>query len=86
MPKVNLFTNKYADIGNTIKAKSKYMGVSVEDTAAIAGVSIRTMSNRYNSPEMFTVEQLARLCKRLKIEIVINENGIHCRMERGEVR
>ena len=84
MPKVNLFQNAYEELPKVLRAKKAYYGIENADLATVAGVSERTMANRYNQPEQFTVEQLVRLCKKLKFEIVINDTGIHCRMERGE--
>ena len=84
MPKVNLFKNAYEELTKVIRAKKVYYGVENADLATAAGVSERTMANRYNQPEQFTIEQLFRLCKKLKFEIVINDAGIHCRMERSE--
>ena len=72
------------ELTGVIKAKQGYFGLSNEDVATVAGVTGRTMSNRYHKPEMFTVEQLYRICKRLKFEIVINENGVQCRLEKRE--
>ena len=85
MPKVNLFTNAYEELPKVLRAKKVYYGVENADLATTAGVSERTLANRYKQPELFTVEQLFRLCKRLKFEVVINENGIHCRMERSNM-
>ena len=86
MPKVVLMPeNKYKqELIGVIKAKQGYFRLSNEDVATAAGVTERTMSNRFHRPELFTVEQLYRLCKKLKFEVVINENGIQCRFERSE--
>lgn len=84
MPKVKLFQNAYEELPRVLRAKKAFYGIENADLATAAGVSERTMANRYKQPEQFTIEQLFRLCKKLKIEVIINENGIHCRMERGE--
>ena len=83
MPKVNLFKNAYEELPRVLRAKKVFYGIENADLATAAGVSERTMANRYHQPELFTVEQLVRLCKRLKFEVLINETGIHCRMERS---
>ena len=83
MPKVNLFKNAYEELTKVIRAKKVFYGLENADLATAAGVSERTMANRYKQPEHFTGEQLVRLCKRLKFEVLINETGIHCRMERS---
>ena len=82
MPKVNLFKNAYEELTKVIRAKKVFYGIENADLATAAGVSERTMANRYHQPELFTVEQLVRLCKRLKFEIVINEHGIKCQLDR----
>ena len=83
MPRVKLYENAYEDLPKVLRAKKVYYGVENADLATAAGVSERTMANRFHQPELFTVEQLVRLCKRLKFEVLINETGIHCRMEGG---
>lgn len=65
-----------------IKAKMAYMGMDKDSVASTAGISTRTLTSRYKEPELFTLEQLYRLCKKLKFEIVINDTGVYCRMER----
>ena len=82
MPKVNLFKNAYEELTKVIRAKKVFYGIENADLATAAGVSERTMANRYHQPELFTVEQLVRLCKRLKFVIVINEHGIKCQLDR----
>ena len=82
MPKVNLFKNAYEELTKVIRAKKVFYGIENADLATAAGVSERTMANRYHQPELFTVEQLVRLCKRLKFEIVINVHGIKCQLDR----
>ena len=82
MPKVNLFKNAYEELTKVIRAKKVFYGIENADLATAAGVSERTMANRYHQPEQFTVEQLFRLCKKLKFEIVINEHGIKCQLDR----
>ena len=82
MPKVNLFKNAYEELTKVIRAKKVFYGIENADLATAAGVSERTMANRYKQPEHFTVEKLVRLCKRLKFEIVINEHGIKCQLDR----
>ena len=82
MPKVNLFKNAYEELTKVIRAKKVFYGIENADLATAAGVSERTMANRYKQPEHFTVEQLVRLCKKLKFEIVINEHGIKCQLDR----
>ena len=82
MPKVNLFKNAYEELTKVIRAKKVFYGIENADLATAAGVSERTMANRYHQPELFTVEQLVRLCKKLKFEIVINEHGIKCQLDR----
>lgn len=75
--------NEYKkELPGTIKAKMAYMGIDSGTVASVAGISARTLSNRYKEPDLFTLEQLYRICKKLKFEIVINDTGVHCRMER----
>jgi len=85
MPRVVLVpgTEYKRELPGIIKAKREYFGLSNEDVAEAVGVTERTMANRNKNPELFTLEQLQRLCKRLKFEIVINDTGIHCRLEGG---
>ncbi len=86
MPKVVLVpeTKYKQELRGVIKAKQGLFGLNNEELADVAGVTERTMTNRYHRPELFTLEQLQRLCKRLKFEIVINDTGIHCRLEKRE--
>lgn len=85
MPRVVLVpgTEYKKELPSIIRAKKGYFGLDEDELAASVGVSERTMHNRYRQPELFTLDQLYKLCKRLKIEIVINESGVHCRMEKG---
>lgn len=83
MPKMSLYKNAYEDLPKILKAKKSFLGLENSELATITGVSERTMANRYKQPELFTIEQIYRLCKKLKIEVVINESGIQCRMERS---
>ena len=78
-----MFKNAYEELPRVLRAKKAFYGIENADLATAAGVSERTMANRFHQPELFTVEQLVRLCKRLKFEVLINETGIHCRMEGG---
>lgn len=84
MPKVTLIKeNEYKkELAGTIKAKMAYMGVDREEASKVLGVCTKTLTNRYRTPELLTVEQLYKLCKKLKFEVVINDTGVHCRMER----
>ena len=85
MPRVSISQEKKSlyELSNVIKAKQGYLRISGKDVATAAGVTERTMSNRYRNPEQFTIAQLYKLCKKLKFEVVINETGIQCRLERG---
>lgn len=88
MPKVTLIPGSEwkEELTKCIKGKAAYYGMSLGEVADIAGINPRTMSNRYNQPEWFTLEQVIRLCKQLKIEVVINEQGVQCRMRmKGDV-
>ena len=55
MPKVNLFKNAYEELTKVIRAKKVFYGIENADLATAAGVSERTMANRYHQPELFTV-------------------------------
>ena len=86
MPRVALYSDEkdIRELPSIIKAKQGYFRMSNRDVATAAGVTERTMSNRYHNPEQFTLAQLAKLCKKLKFEVVINEYGVQCRFERGD--
>lgn len=82
MPKTNI-ASVYDNLSRMLKARKAYLGYENSDLAKIAGVSERTIASRYKNPESFTLEQIYRLCKRLRLEVVISTAGIECRMERG---
>jgi DNA-binding Xre family transcriptional regulator len=83
MPRVAIYSDKknVRELPNIIKAMQGYYRMTNKDVATAVGVTERTMSSRYHNPEQFTLEQLHRLCKKLKFEIVINENGVKCRLK-----
>ena len=83
MPKVVLIKgNEWKEeLVKCIKGKAGYYGLDLTDLASVAGINKRTFSNRYHQPEFFTLEQIVKLCKRLKLELVVDENGVRCRMK-----
>ncbi len=62
-----------------IDSKLAYYGMCKKDLAKAMDVSGKTVTNRYNQPELFTLKELLRICKRLKIEMILTEKGVECR-------
>ncbi len=81
MPRVNMATkNDNRDfLIRVIKSKIELFGIKRADVAKAMLKDERTLSNRYKDPGGFTLDEMIRVCKRLKMEVVINENGIECR-------
>lgn len=62
-----------------IDSKLAYYGMCKKDLAEAIGVCSKTITNRYNKPELLTLQEMLRICKHLKIEMVLTEKGIECR-------
>lgn len=45
--------------------------IGYEELAAVAGISSRTLYNRMEKPETFTIEELMRIFKKLNISLKI---------------
>ena len=81
MPKVVLIPEEKGkeELVRIIKSKLSYYGMYQKDLAAELNVVEKTITNRFDRPELFTLQELMRLCKRLKVEVVITEKGVECR-------
>ncbi len=81
MPRVKLFSEKEnkEELVRTIKSKLTYYGRYQQDLAKIMGVSEKTVTNRLQKPEYFTLQELIKICGYMKIEIAITEKGVECR-------
>lgn len=80
MPRVNLTPeNSYkVSLVRCIKSKIELYGLNRKDIARVINKDTRTVSNRYNNPGAFTLEELQRMCKKLHMEIRITEKGVEC--------
>ena len=81
MPKVNLLPgNAYkAQMGRLIKSRMVLYGLHREDVAKVMQCDKRTVTTRCKDPGGFTLAELQLVCKQLKMEVVITENGVECR-------
>ncbi len=81
MPKVNMATksDNREYLVRVIRSKIELYGLKRTDVAKAMLKDERTLSNRYKDPGSFTLDEIIRVCKKLKMEVVINENGVECR-------
>ena len=81
MPRVNMATksDNRDYLIRLIRSRIELYGLKRSDVAKAMSKDERTLSNRFKDPGSFTLDEMIRVCKKLKMEVVINENGIECR-------
>ena len=81
MPKVKMATksDNRDFLIRVIRSKIELYGLNRADVARVMSKDERTLYNRYNDPGGFTLDELLHICKRLKMEVVINSDGVDCR-------